>query len=98
MVDIQNTIEKFDTLLFRKVPYQVYLVGCFIMLLVVGGYVYEYNNQVEVPNLTVTLNDWVQTTSYCDSIKVQYGYEGEAICYEPPENPYIKQPLVRLNK
>ena len=63
------------------------VVGLVLLLLAGGLFLYQPNE-----------NSWVEKTSYCDSIKVQAGYEGEAVCYEPPENPYVKQKLVRLNK
>jgi len=66
-----------------------FILAGVLALLVAGGFYYAFQE---------TENSWTKTTSYCDSIKVQKGYEGEAICYEPPVNPYIKQKLVRLNE
>jgi len=90
MVDIQNTIEKLDALFFKKVPYQVYLVGCFIMLFVVAGFIYEYNNQEQQLNLTVDLGAYVPVDkAESIMIKVQEGCEGAWNCYQPKEFDYV---------
>jgi hypothetical protein len=68
-----------------------------------------YNNKIRVIALVLIVIGLLTTThfldkhittdevSFCDSIVVQKGYEGNAICYEPIEDFYVGQKLVRLN-
>lgn len=42
---ISNFFKKTDDLFFRKVPYQVYLFGCLLVLGIVGQLIYDYNHQ-----------------------------------------------------
>lgn len=49
---IINLLEKVNTLVYKKVPYQAYLLLAFFALLAVGQLVYDYNTQPD------DLTDW----------------------------------------
>ena len=73
---ILNFFEKTDNLFFKKVPYQVYMVGAFVSLLIVAGSVYEYTHpDPNVQNL-IGLKQ-MQDELFNNYSDVNYPYENQ---------------------
>jgi len=70
-----------------------FTVIALLLVVVIFSVGVVYSNNQNSPDVS-----WKDKTSFCDSMTIQQGYEGEAICYEAPENPYVKQNLVRLER
>jgi len=68
---IINLLEKVNTLVYKKVPYQAYLILSFIMIAVVAQYVYDYNTQPK------DLTDWSKIRLAELEPAIVYPYENQ---------------------
>jgi len=69
---ILSSLNKIDTLLIKKIPYQVYIFLSVLCLAFVGQAVYDYQTQEQPVNLSFSLDDTYTHSS--DSIVVADSY------------------------